>query len=704
MKIQTKLLLSLIFIAVLSIVITLNFSILSISKRYEKTAQEEIAGARKVAESVFLENLGDLVRKALFLSELKEIIENTDNLDDLAMALEFKNFFFSNTNIKILDPAGRIVLTHDNSSASYISAANQEKVTFLNTKRDPLIREAGVFLVEGNLCLAAISPIIDQETFGLKGFTMLEIPFNLEFADQIKEKCKAEIMLYAEGKPITSTLTDGNGEMVFPLAAHMRSRQAVRFLSGGDRYLLESFAVEDFGKQQVGEIFVGVDIENIMAAKQVSISSLLYLSLLIGLIVILTSVVLGRRLTSPITKLAHGAEAIAGGNLDVHMSLDSRDEIGELANVFNKMSDSLKVQRDEIRELQQFFEKIVEHSPSAIIIGNESAEVIAMNPAAEKLLERPITELKDRPLFESLPALAPLKEDYVKVLLSGTPCFHDSYSLVHERGGEKTLRLTLYKIPLPATPAAVLQIEDISEKFELEEKLVHAQKLGTLGELLSRFTHEFNNLMTSLLGHLTMLKKEIGDGHPHFKRTLLIEDVALRAHHLGKDILDFSRKEKLKKEVLNVRDAVETVLNLLGRTVLRRIEVENQLTGGDLAVLMNKEKFLLALFNILINARDAILAAQREPGLIRISSDRIFVPKAQQNFVRIRVTDNGTGIDEKIIGKIFEPFFTTKGEKGTGQGLTTVKEIIEENSGWIEIDAKKGSGTSFILFLPEHAI
>ena len=186
--------------------------------------------------------------------------------------------------------------------------------------------------------------------------------------------------------------------------------------------------------------------------------------------------------------------------------------------------------------------------------------------------------------------------------------------MVHEQDGEKILRLTLYKIPLPGTPAEVLQIEDISEKFELEEKLLHAKKLGTLGELLSRFTHEFNNLMTSLLGHLTMLKKEVGEGHPHFKRTLLIEDVALRAYNLGKDILDFSKKEKLKKEAMNVRDAIETVLNLLGKTVLKRIEVENSFADDGLTVLINKEKFLLALFNILINAKDAIWAAQREKG------------------------------------------------------------------------------------------
>ncbi len=704
MKIQTKLLLSLILIAVFSIVITLNFSILSISKRYEKAAREEVAGARKVAENVFLENLGDLIRKALFLSELKEIIENTDNLDELAMALEFKNFFFSNTNIKILDPSSRIVLTHDNSSSSTISAANQDKVAFLKSQRDPLIREAGVFLVEGNLCLAAISPIVDQETFGLKGFTMLEIPFNLEFADQIKEKSKAEIMLYVQEQPLASTLTDGDGNMVFPAPAHIRSREVVRFLPGGDRHLIESFIVEDFNKKPVGEMFVSVNIENIMAAKQVSITSLLYLSLLIGLIVILTSVLLGRRLTSPIGKLARGAEAIAAGNYDVHMQIDSRDEIGELAGAFNKMSDSIKAQRDEIRELQQFFESIVEHSPSAIIIGNENAEVIAMNPAAEQLLERPLSELKNQPLFEMLPAFTPLKEDYLKVLLSGDPCFHENYSLVHEQEGEKTLRLILYKIPLPGTPAEVLQIEDISEKFELEEKLVHAQKLGTLGELLSRFTHEFNNLMTSLLGHLTLLKREAGEENPLAKRTQLIEDVALRAHHLGKDILDFSRKEKLKKEILNVHDAIDTVLNLLGRTVLKRIQVENKFTGSDLTVLMNKEKFLLALFNILINAKDAILAAEREKGLICISVDRIFVPRAQQNFVRIRISDNGDGIDEKIINKIFEPYFTTKGEKGTGLGLTTVKEIVEENTGWIEVDAKKGGGSAFSLLLPEYVL
>jgi PAS domain S-box-containing protein len=702
MKIKTKLFLSLIFIAVLSMVISLNFSIISISRRYEKMAKEEIAAAKKMAENVFLENLSELVRKALFLSELKEIIENTGNPDELAMALEFKNFFFSNINIKILDPAGRIVLIHDNSSDSHITEKNLDKITFLNKKRDPLMREAGVFLIDGNLCMAAVSPIIDQETFGLKGSLLLEIPFNLEFTDQIKEKSKTDIMVYVRGRPVTSTLTDSNGEMVFPRSLRANPDEMVRFQPGGDRYLLDSFAVDDYQKKKVGEIFVAVNIEKIMKAKRVSIASLLTSSLLIGFFVILTSILLGKKLTSPIVNLAHGVEAIAGGNYDIRMKLESKDEIGELANVFNKMSDSLKIQRNEIRELQQFFEKIVEHSPSAIVIGNENAEVIAMNPAAEKLLARPFAQLKDKQLFECLPLLKGLKEDYFKVLLSSNPCFYDSFSVLHADGSEKVLHLTLYKIPLPGAPAEVLQMEDISEKFELQEKLLHAKKLGTLGELLSRFTHEFNNLMTGLLGHVSLLKKEVGAGNPHFQRAQLIEDVSLRAYNLGKDILVFSKKEKLKKENLDVSEAIEIVLNLFGKTVLNKIEIDTKFLPGSLTILINKEKFLLALFNVLINAKDAIWTAQRKTGLIRITVDRIFISKEEKNYIRTKISDNGTGIEEKIISKIFEPYFTTKGEKGTGLGLTTVKEIIEESAGWIEIDAEKNIGTTFTIFLPEH--
>ena len=96
------------------------------------------------------------------------------------------------------------------------------------------------------------------------------------------------------------------------------------------------------------------------------------------------------------------------------------------------------------------------------------------------------------------------------------------------------------------------------------------------------------------------------------------------------------------------------------------------------------------------------LAAQREKGRIRITVERMFISKEDRSYICTQIADNGTGIDDMIIGKVFEPYFTTKGEKGTGLGLTTVKEIIEASSGWIEIHAEKGQGTTFTIFLPEH--
>jgi signal transduction histidine kinase/HAMP domain-containing protein len=664
--------------------------------------REELADATRAAESALAENLGDLLQKTLFLSEMKEVIDNIDQPDELAMTLGFKFYFFPNTNILMIAPDGSIVHCHENSSLRLISQSNLRQIAFRSPDHDPLTREAGIFLVNGGLCMAAISPMIDQESFELKGFTLMENPFNLEFADQIKKRCKAEIMLLVQDRRITSTLTDSSGEMLFPGPEQMGAKKMIRFQPGGDRYLINSFPVEDFRKRKVGTICVGVNVERIMAAKQVSTSSLMLGSLLVGLIIILASILLGRRITSPIIKLSRGAEAIARGNFNVSIQLNSKDEIGELAGVFNNMSNSLQIQRNEIRELQQFFENIIAYSPSAIVIGNASAEVIAMNPAAEKLLDRPLAQLKNQPLFEMLPALNPLKEDYFQVLLSGNPRFIDNYLLRRESESEKALRLTLYKIPLPDAPAAVLQIEDISEKLELEEKLVQAKKLGTMGELLSRFTHEFNNLMASLLGHITLFKKETSAIHLQFRQPQLIEDVALRAVNLGRDMLDFSKREKLKKETLHVPQTIETVLDMLGKTILKKIEVETNWSGNELTVLINKEKFLLALFNMLINAKDAIGTAQRENGWIRIAVDRLFIPKAEKDFIRINIADNGTGVDDKIISKIFEPYFTTKGAKGNGLGLSSVKEIIEENGGWIEIESEKDRGTTFRIFLPQH--
>jgi len=700
MKIRYKLFMSMVLVAVVSMSIALYFSINSISKRYQRIADELIRSARLETETLVSEHLGDLVRKSLFLSELKEVVDNIDQPGNLAAALEFKNFFFANINIKIIDGRNRNILEFNNSSITFIDEKNQPGIPLLASGRDPLLREAGIFKIGNHLVMLAVSPIVDPETFALKGFVLLETPLNLEFADLIKAKTKADIVIFVDSHPEASTLFSGDQKAFFPPPASLSRKETEAFQLNDQPYLLDRFAIADYFKKDVGWIMVAVNIEQILVAKKLSVQSLWYGMLPILLFIILISMAMGNRLASSIVKFGQSAEKIAAGDFNARVDLKTKDEIGELAKSFNRMSESLYSQRNQILELKQFFEKIIEFSPASLIICSESAEVIMINPAAGRLLHSSNESVKGANLFKRLGMLEPLKEDFFRVMLSGLPFNRESYPVTFEDGTEKLWRLMFFKIPQADAPVEVVRIEDVSEKQELEEKLVHAKKLGALGELISRFTHEFNNIMTSLLGQLAILKNEVGSDHPAHRRTILTEEVAMRALNLGRDMLQFSRKEKLVEDRLDVKQIVETAINLLDKTIQKWITIEKHFKTEPLLVFMNKEKILLALFNVFINAKDAIINARRDRGRIVVTAERLFIARMERDFVRISISDNGTGIDEKVLSRIFEPYFTTKGEKGTGLGLSTVKEIIQENHGWIEIETEMNSGTTIILYLP----
>ena len=187
---------------------------------------------------------------------------------------------------------------------------------------------------------------------------------------------------------------------------------------------------------------------------------------------------------------------------------------------------------------------MITNSPSALIICDEMGGVININPAAEKIFKIDFNEIEGKDVFESFQFPPSIKADFYKVIFSGIPAYHDSYPLFLPNKEEKIFRLTLYKIMLKKGVSVALQIEDVTERLQMEEELTHAQKMGTLGEVLSRFTHEFNNLMTGIVGHISLLRLETDKGDGRYSRITAIEDLASKAHNLGKNILSFSRKEK----------------------------------------------------------------------------------------------------------------------------------------------------------------
>lgn len=701
MKIRSKLFLYFIAVAGFSTILATFVAVYSISKNYEDIAIEETHFARKSAESFFYDYSGELTRKAILLSEITEIADNMQDPDELFMAIENKSFFLYNINVKIISPQLEIITSFQNSLESHINQENLKDHPFFSEHRDPLLRDTGIFRIKEHICILAVSPIVDRQTFEFKGYILFEVYLNSEFADFLKDKTKSDILIVSQDHNLASTLQDSEGKRIFPTIPPDIDEKVRQLKTKTDKYLIDHFHISDYHKYPIGEIYVALNTKKIISAKQHGIKNMLTVLIVVVIIVIAVSLFIGRRLTNPILVLSRGAESISRGRFNIRTDPPSNDEIGHLTKVFRDMAESLKSQREEILDLKLFFEKIIDYSPSAIIICDDIGGVITINTAAEKMFGLNIKDIKGREVFDIINTPPSLKADFYKVIYSGNPTFHDSYPLFLPNEEERVFRLTIYRIIQNKRKSAAIQIEDITEGLRLEEELTHAMKLATLGDVLSRFTHEFNNLITGILGNIQLMKLGTNKDDAGFSRILSIEDLAAKAARLGQNILHFSKKERLKTECIDTAQMIDTVLELIEKTVLKNISIEKEYSDGPFYITVNNERFSLALLNLFINANDAVKKAGVSEGRIVIKIDREQKKDKKKKFIRIQISDNGIGIDKKTMDKIFLPYFTTKGEKGTGLGLTTVNQVIDESKGSISVKSKVNEGTTFTLKFPE---
>ncbi len=703
MKIKSKFFLSSILVGIISALLATFSAIYSISNKYENTAIEETILKTHTAENSFYENLGDLTRKAAFISELSEIIDNIEKPEELSVYLENKSFFLNNINATILDPDFNTIVSFNNSSSdSCINKNNTIKIPFFNKQRDPLIRDAGIFKINNKIYVLVISPIVDQKTFDFKGYVFFELCLNSEFADLLKEKTKGDIIIISDKGELASTFQDTEGRRFFPKIPEIPKDKIEKVDILNKKFLIESFPIISYSKANIGKVLVSININDIIVAKKHGILSILLVLLIVVILVIFISLLVGKILTKPILILSEGAKSISKGKFDIKIRPTSKDEIGQLTKLFNEMAESIKDQREEILDLKIFFEKIIENSPYAIFICDESSKIITINSAAKKIFGINKKEVENKDFFTIIELPQSIKAEYFTVLLSGQPCFYDKYPLMVKHGEEKIVRFTFYNIKLKAKGMVAVQIEDVSEQLKMEQELTHAQKLGTLGEMSSKFTHEFNNLITGIMGYVDLIKNEVNKNSEIYAKIDALGKISKKANDLGKNILDFARKETIKLEKINIGELTDSVLRLIENTILKNIEIEKKYNKKNQYLIYgNKTKLSLVLFNTFFNAKDSIQIARRKKGRIVISIERFTQKQNKIKFVRIQIFDNGTGIEPNIIERIFEPYFTTKKRKGTGLGLSYVKQIVEENRGVISVKSKPEEGATFIFDFQE---
>jgi PAS domain S-box-containing protein len=249
------------------------------------------------------------------------------------------------------------------------------------------------------------------------------------------------------------------------------------------------------------------------------------------------------------------------------------------------------------------------------------------------------------------------------------------------------------------------------QRVHSEESLHHAQRLESVGQLTGGIAHDFNNLLTVIQGNLQVLEELPALGADPYAQQLV--GAAMRASRRGAELtgklLAFSRRQVLTPNRIEVPALVESLADMLRRTLDQHIRIEVKLAEDCPACLADPGQLESALLNIAINARDAMphggqltFAAQPCPGLPASLRTEFELP--DHAFVAIAVSDTGSGMPESVKERAFEPFFTTKDAgRGTGLGLSTVYGFVRQSQGAITLDSTPGEGTTVTLYLPLHA-
>jgi len=261
---------------------------------------------------------------------------------------------------------------------------------------------------------------------------------------------------------------------------------------------------------------------------------------------------------------------------------------------------------------------------------------------------------------------------------------------------------------------------DISDQVEMEKQLVQAQKMEAIGNLAGGLAHDFNNILGGVMGSLSLMelqfsKKSLEKDSKEYKYLKTAQDSTRRAAELIKHLLSLSRKKELKLQKLLLNTSLKGLHEICKNSFPKSVILKFNIPEKSLYVMADSTQLEQVLLNLCVNASHAMTIMRGEDanqgGDLHVFTEihyshSDFIKKhteteESRNYIEIIVKDNGIGIDDTLKEKIFEPFFTTKDkDSGTGLGLSMVYSIVKQHNGFIHIDSKEDSGTTFSLFLP----
>lgn len=370
-----------------------------------------------------------------------------------------------------------------------------------------------------------------------------------------------------------------------------------------------------------------------------------------------------------------------------------------------------KAAEQAMREGDDKLQAITSTATDAIILIDDGGKVSYWNAAAEKIFGYDDHEMMGRNLEIIIPSQYrdAHRKGFAKFAETGHgPMIGKVYevSALRKDGSEFPIELSISGLLLKDKWHSAGVVRDITGRRNLEAQLRQAQKMEAIGTLAGGVAHDFNNILTAIIGFCSLLTMKMAKNDPLLHEVKQILTAADRATTLTQSLLTFSRKTPIETKPVSLNAIINKVEKLLVRFIREDIELTSTLAAEDLTVMADPAQIEQVLINLVANARDAM----PNGGRLRISTD---IVELDREFIRVHgygtpgrfasltCSDNGSGMDKETAQRIFEPFYTTKETgKGTGLGLAIVYGIVQQHKGYINCYSEPGRGTTFRIYLP----
>jgi PAS domain S-box-containing protein len=359
-----------------------------------------------------------------------------------------------------------------------------------------------------------------------------------------------------------------------------------------------------------------------------------------------------------------------------------------------------------LRASERRYRDLFENAGELILVTDAEWKITSANRAFLEAVDFPLEDVlgEDVQRFLSKTELARAR-DRVNDVGESDPT---AYTMeLRVRGGEKRVLEVSSRLIEEEGKTVGMQAtaRDITERIELEERLAHAQKMEALGRLAGGIAHDFNNLLTAMVGYSDFALALMTPDSEERRAVEEVMKASQRATALTAQLLAFSRRQVVDRQVLDPNAIVSEMGALLRRVIGEQIELELALSRKAGWVRSDRSQLEQILTNLVVNARDSI---PTDGGRIVVSTGSIVLATdnadrlAPGTYTMLSVQDSGEGMDEPTLERIFEPFFTTKQPgQGTGLGLATVYGIVAQHGGAIQVASKPGEGSTFVVLLPE---